>query len=62
MNLLNIKKAQEFNPVSVLLAVVGAVMAWVMATRMDVGALMKIIIIVLTGVVCYFVSAILAED
>jgi uncharacterized membrane protein YeaQ/YmgE (transglycosylase-associated protein family) len=56
------RKAQEFNPMSILLGIVGAILAWVMASSMHSGLLMKIITALITGVVCYFLSAMIADQ
>ena len=37
-----------------LMAIIGAVGAWMMAGRMDAGMMYRIITTLLTGVVCYF--------
>jgi len=39
---------------AVILGIMGGVSAWIMAARMDYGIIAKIIISLLTVVVCYF--------
>jgi len=56
------KKAQmEFEPVGILMGIIGAVLAWIMSSRMEAGFAMKLISTLITGVVCYFIAAFIAN-
>jgi len=48
-------KNAQINAIAFLFAIVGAAAGWVMAAGMNSGIIMKIIIALLTGTVCYFV-------
>jgi len=50
-----LKKAQV-SPIGILMGAIGAVAAWIMASQMDAGILMKIISTLLTGGVCYLIA------
>lgn len=54
------KRGLEAMPV--LLAIIGAFVSWIMASRMEAGIIMKIVIALLTLVACYFLSAFIGSQ
>ena len=56
------KLAQELNPIGIVMGVVGALLGYIMAGRMEVGILMKLITAVVTGIICYIVSTAIANQ
>ena len=55
-------KAQEVNPVGILMAVIGTVATWIMAGRMGAGFFYKLITTIITGVACYFLAWKIADS
>jgi hypothetical protein len=56
MKLIKNKRGQEIETGPLIMAVLGAVIAWVMAGRMMDGLFIKIVATLGTGVVCYFIA------
>ncbi len=51
----------EFNPGALLMSILGAVLAFVMAGRMEASIGMKIVTVLVTGVSCYFIASIITN-
>ncbi len=50
------KKAQS-DSIALIFALIGGILAWWMAGRMDAGFIYKLVTAVLTTIVCYFIVA-----
>ena len=47
----------EFEPVGILMGIIGGVLAWIVASRMESGFLIKLISTLASTVACYFIAA-----
>ncbi len=47
------KKGLELAPFPIIMGIIGAVISWIMSSRMESGIIMKIITVVLTAATCY---------
>jgi|WetSurMetagenome_2_1015567.scaffolds.fasta_scaffold345790_3 hypothetical protein len=57
------RKAQfDIEPMPALLGLVGGVIAFVMASRMDMGLLGRLFSFAATTIVCYFISLFIANN
>lgn len=58
---MNSKAQMELSPIGVGGGIAGALVGWIIAGRMGNGIIMKVIATALTGIVCYFVSTMIAN-
>ena len=55
------KRGFDIEPIPALMCIVGIVIAWIMASRMEAGFIMKLLSSVLTGAACYGISYFIAN-
>jgi len=58
---MNNKAQMDLNPIAVLLGGIGAILAWIMAGRMDATIIWKIATTLVTGIACYFLASTIAN-
>lgn len=55
-------KLAQISAGAAVMGIIGAIIAWYMAGRMDAGIIMKIISTLITGAVCYFIAYTISEQ
>lgn len=47
----------EFEPIGIIMGILGGVLGWILASRMEASFLIKLISTLATMVACYFIAA-----